>query len=119
MLMKLFEYQLRTHTEEAACITHGGVIMNMMANHVLPQHKPEEWMTDPAVATACAWTPKCGCATILPKLLTLCPMATWTVRKSNPVNTTNINQMPPLFWQGRAFYFWVFCCGSACVFPVG
>ena len=38
MLMKLFEYQLRTHTEEAACITHGGVIMNMMANHVLPQH---------------------------------------------------------------------------------
>ena len=21
--------------------------MNMMANHVLPQHKPEEWMTDP------------------------------------------------------------------------
>ena len=46
-LMKLFEYQLRTHTEEAACITHGGVIMNMMANHVLPQHKPEEWMTDP------------------------------------------------------------------------
>jgi len=36
-----------THTEEAACITHGGVIMNMMANHVLPQHKPEEWMTDP------------------------------------------------------------------------
>ena len=39
MLMKLFEYQLRTHTEEAACITHGGVIMNMMANHVLPQHK--------------------------------------------------------------------------------
>ena len=47
MLMKLFEYQLRTHTEEAACITHGGVIMNMMANHVLPQHKPEEWMTDP------------------------------------------------------------------------
>ena len=47
MLMKLFEYQPRTHTEEAACITHGGVIMNMMANHVLPQHKPEEWMTDP------------------------------------------------------------------------
>ena len=47
MLMKMFEYLLRTHTEEAACVTHGGVIMNMMANHVLPQHKPEEWMTDP------------------------------------------------------------------------
>ena len=33
--------------ERIAVITHGGVIMNMMANHVLPQHKPEEWMTDP------------------------------------------------------------------------
>jgi hypothetical protein len=32
-------------------------------------------------------------------------MATWTVRKSNPVNTANINQMPPLFWQGRHFIF--------------
>ena len=41
----------------------------------------------------------------MPKLLTLCPTATWTVRKSNPVNTANINQMPPLFWQGRHFIF--------------
>ena len=105
MLMKLFEYQLRTHTEEAACITHGGVIMNMMANHVLPQHKPEEWMTDPGCGYSLRLTPKCGCATILPKPLTLCPTATWTVRKSNPVNTANINQMPPLFWQGRHFIF--------------
>ena len=41
----------------------------------------------------------------MPKPLTLCPTATWTVRKSNPVNTANINQMPPLFWQGRHFIF--------------
>ncbi|MDY5326248.1 MAG: histidine phosphatase family protein [Gemmiger sp.] len=47
MLMKMFEYQLKTHTVEAACITHGGVIMNMMASHVLPSARPEEWMTDP------------------------------------------------------------------------
>ena len=47
MLMKLFEYMFRTHTEEAACITHGGVIMSMLAQHALPQRKPEEWMTDP------------------------------------------------------------------------
>ena len=46
-LMKLFEYMIRMDVTEAACVTHGGVIMNMMANHVLPQHKPEEWMTDP------------------------------------------------------------------------
>ena len=47
MLMKMFEYMLRTHTQEAACVTHGGVIMNMLAQHALPFRKPEEWMTDP------------------------------------------------------------------------
>ena len=47
MLMKMFEYLLRTHTQEAACVTHGGVIMNMLAQHALPFRKPEEWMTDP------------------------------------------------------------------------
>lgn len=47
MLMKLFEYMLRTHTEEAACVTHGGVIMSMLAQHALPQRRPEDWMTDP------------------------------------------------------------------------
>ena len=49
MLMKMFEYMLRTHTEEAACVTHGGVIMNMLSQHALPFRKPEEWMTDPGV----------------------------------------------------------------------
>lgn len=47
MLMKLFEYMLRTHTQEAACVTHGGVIMSMLAQHALPQRRPEDWMTDP------------------------------------------------------------------------
>lgn len=47
MLMKLFEYMLRTHTEEAACVTHSGVISGMMARHVLPEHTPDEWSTDP------------------------------------------------------------------------
>ena len=47
MLMKMFEYMLKTHTEEAACVTHGGVIMNMLSQHALPFRKPEEWMTDP------------------------------------------------------------------------
>lgn len=47
MLMKLFEYMLRTHTEEAACVTHGGVIMSMLAQHALPQRRPEDWMADP------------------------------------------------------------------------
>lgn len=46
MLMKMFEYLFRTHTQEAACITHGGVIMNMLAQHGMPQRKPEEWMVN-------------------------------------------------------------------------
>ena len=47
MLMKLFEYLLKAHIRQAACITHGGVIMNMLARHALPQRPPEQWMTDP------------------------------------------------------------------------
>ena len=55
MLLKLFEYLLRSHTEEAACITHGGVIMSMLAQHALPQRKPEDWMTDPG----CGYSVRC------------------------------------------------------------
>ncbi len=47
LLMKLFEFLLRSHIGQAACVTHGGVIMNMLARHALPQRPPEQWMTDP------------------------------------------------------------------------
>lgn len=47
LMMKLFEYLLKSHTENAVCITHSGVIMNMLYRHTLPQRPPEEWMTDP------------------------------------------------------------------------
>ena len=47
MLMKMFEYMLRTHTEEAACVTHGGVIMSMLSQRALPTRPPEQWMADP------------------------------------------------------------------------
>ena len=46
-LLKLFEYMIRMDVTEAACVTHGGVIMNMLSQHALPFRKPEEWMTDP------------------------------------------------------------------------
>ncbi len=55
MLMNLFAYMFRTHTEEAACVTHGGVIMSMLAQHALPQRKPEDWMTDPG----CGYSVRC------------------------------------------------------------
>ena len=47
MLMKLFEFMIKSQIHEAACVTHGGVILNMMARHVLPQRRPEDWMTVP------------------------------------------------------------------------
>ena len=47
MLMKMFEYMLRTHTEEAACVTHGGVIMSMLSQRAVPTRHPEQWMADP------------------------------------------------------------------------
>ena len=70
MLMKLFEYQLRTHTEEAACITHGGVIMLLMMAYALPKLEmsdcvaesgngftlritPSVWMREPVAEALC------------------------------------------------------------------
>ena len=47
LLMKLFEFMIKSHIHEAACITHGGVIMNMLATHALPARPPQDWMTDP------------------------------------------------------------------------
>lgn len=46
-LLKLFEYMIRMDVTEAACVTHGGVIMSMLAQKALPQRKPEDWMADP------------------------------------------------------------------------
>lgn len=46
-LLKMFEYMMKMGVTEAACVTHGGVIMSMLAQHAFPQRKPEDWMTDP------------------------------------------------------------------------
>ena len=46
-LMGLFEFMMRSGLTEAACVTHGGVIMSMLAQKALPQRKPEDWMADP------------------------------------------------------------------------
>lgn len=47
VLMHMFEYMMKTQTFEAACVTHGGLIMSMMAQKAVPVHRPEEWMADP------------------------------------------------------------------------
>ena len=46
-LLKLFEYMIRMDVTEAACVTHGGVIVSMLAQHALPSRRPEQWMADP------------------------------------------------------------------------
>ena len=35
-LLKLFEYMIRMDVTEAACVTHGGVIMSMLSQRALP-----------------------------------------------------------------------------------
>lgn len=46
-LLKLFEYMIKAGVTEAACVTHGGVIMSMLSQRALPSRKPEQWMADP------------------------------------------------------------------------
>ena len=46
-LLKLFEYMIRMDVTEAACVTHGGVIVSMLSQRALPSRRPEQWMADP------------------------------------------------------------------------
>ena len=57
-LLRLVEYLLKAGVPEAACVTHGGVIMNMLAQKALPQRRPEDWMADPG----CGYTVRCDAA---------------------------------------------------------
>ena len=46
-LHKLLEYMIRSEVAEAACVTHGGVIMSMLAQSALPRRPAQQWMADP------------------------------------------------------------------------
>ena len=45
--MGMFEYMMKSDIRQAACVTHGGVIMSMLAQNALPRRNPELWMADP------------------------------------------------------------------------
>ncbi len=45
-LMKLFEFMIKQDIQEAACVTHGGVIMSMLSQRAVPTQSPEKWMAD-------------------------------------------------------------------------
>ncbi len=53
-LLKMFEYMIKSQITEAACVTHGGVIMSMLSQRALPSRKPEMWTR--VVATPSART---------------------------------------------------------------
>lgn len=45
-LIGMFEHQMRHGITEAACLTHGGVIMSMLSQMALPRKPYAEWMAD-------------------------------------------------------------------------
>lgn len=56
MLFKMLEYMMKAHIEQAACVTHGGVIMSMLTQCALPQRSPEQWMAD----SGCGYVVQCS-----------------------------------------------------------
>ena len=76
-LLKLFEYMIRMDVTEAACVTHGGVIMSMLAR------RNSGWPT-PAAATPCRPMCSCGCGTNWWRLSTSYPSATPTPCRGRP-----------------------------------
>lgn len=54
-LLKLLEFMMKADVAEAAAITHGGVIMSMLAQLALPQRQAPLWACDPG----CGWTVRC------------------------------------------------------------
>ncbi len=60
-LLRLFQYMVNAHVDEMACVTHGGVIMSMLAQRCMPQRCPEDWMADPG----CGYTVQCDAAMLM------------------------------------------------------
>lgn len=58
---KLMEYLIKSGITEAACITHGGVIMSMLSQCALPRKLPEQWMAD----SGCGYVVQCSAAMLM------------------------------------------------------
>ena len=56
VLMGMLEYMMKAGVEKAACVTHGGVIMSMLAQCGLPQRSPQDCMADPG----CGYEVQCS-----------------------------------------------------------
>ena len=60
-LISMLEHMARNNITEAACVTHGGVIMSMLGQRGLPQKPYTEWMTD----NGCGFTVRADAAMIM------------------------------------------------------
>ena len=56
VLMGMFEFMMKSNISEAACVTHGGVIMSMLAQRGMPRRAPELWMAD----SGCGYLLQCS-----------------------------------------------------------
>lgn len=54
----MLEYMFRNNIEQAACVTHAGVISSILAQMGTPQKQPSEWVTDPG----CGYTVRTSAA---------------------------------------------------------
>ena len=97
-LMKLFEYMIRMDVTEAACVTHGGVIMSMLSQRAVPTRPPSSGWQTRAAATPCRPMYSCGCGTNWWRPSTSYPSATLTPCRGRPkprrTRPTNKLQFP-------------------------
>ncbi len=60
-LVSMMTWQAQNGVTEAACVTHGGVIMSMLSQRGLPQKPPQEWMSD----NGCGFTVRADAAMLM------------------------------------------------------
>ncbi len=58
VIMRMFEHLMKNNIEQAACVTHGGVIMSMLAQRSMPRYSPEHFMAD----SGCGYVLQCSVA---------------------------------------------------------
>ncbi len=60
-LIAMMTYQAQNGIFEAACVTHGGVIMSMLAQRGQPQKPPHQWMSE----NGCGFTVQADAAMLM------------------------------------------------------
>ncbi len=60
-LLAMMTYLAQNGIAEAACVTHGGVIMSMLAQRALPQKPPHQWMSE----NGCGFTVQADAAMLM------------------------------------------------------